>query len=55
LSPSNLDLALRAVIDLSHTSILFYLIFSLRVYATARLEKVGAEPLVIERKGEYEN
>ena len=47
---SNLDTALRAVIDLSHTAIVFYFIYSVRVYLTARLEKFGVEK-VFEARG----
>ena len=40
---SNLQVALTALNNLANTGIVFYFIYSLRMYLTARLEKFGAE------------
>jgi len=52
MNQSDLQTLANATTDLAHTAILFYLIYSVRIYLTARLDRVGAEPIVIERRAE---
>jgi len=55
MATSSTAVVLEAVKDLAHTAILYYLIYSVRVYLTARLERIGAEPIVLEHRPEVQS